>query len=62
MQEAYTTHVSFDSMSTVFSIFVRLKQTIELMSPALKINVTNLALQKNIGLDEKKIGWKVSFN
>jgi len=61
MREAYTTHVSFDSLSTVFSIFVRLKQTIELMSPALKINVTNLALQKNIGLDDKrKIGWKVS--
>lgn len=60
LRKAYTTHVSFDSSSTVFSIFVRLQETFQLNSPALKINVTNLVLQRNVGLDDKKLGWKVS--
>ena len=60
LDEAFTTHISFDSSSTTFSIFVRLNEVIDLVPNLLLIKVTNLVLQRNIGLDSRNKEWKIS--
>ena len=60
LADAYTTHVSFDSGSSTFSIFVRLNEFVELIPDVLKIKITNLVLQRKVGTDNKKAKWRVS--
>lgn len=60
LNDAFTTHLTFDSTTTTFSIFVRLTETIDLVKSLLKIQVTHLVLQRRIGLDDKKQAWKVA--
>ena len=60
LDDAFTTHVSFDSSSTMFSLFVRLNEVVELVHQLILIKVSNLVLQRNIGTDSKNKAWKVS--
>ena len=60
LENAFTTHVSFDSSTSLFSIFVRLQEVIELVPDLIRISVSNLVLQRAVALDNKITEWTVS--
>ncbi|XP_012562951.2 uncharacterized protein LOC100212597 isoform X1 [Hydra vulgaris] len=60
LEKAFTTHVSFDSSTSLFSIFVRLQEDIELVPNLIRISVSNFVLQRAVALDNKITEWTVS--
>ena len=60
LKDAYSTHVSFDSTNHFFSVFIRLKEFVDLVPDLLRIQVSNLVLQKKILPRSKNRKWKVS--
>lgn len=65
LDNAYTTHVSFDWSTADFTVFIRLQETVELIPKLLRIKLSNLVLQKKISTSKKSSGrnqdsWKIS--
>ena len=59
-KKAFTSHISYNSQTKLFSIFVHLKDEVGLAPGVLRSNVKSVVLVKNISSAASGDGWKLS--